>query len=44
MGERAKGLVVGAVVCVCSDDGSIVPAVVKWADDGLVGLAFTTHN
>ena len=44
MGERAEGLVVGAIVCVRSDDGSIVPAVVKWADDGLVGLAFTTHN
>ena len=44
MGERAEGLVVGAIVCVRSDDGSIIPAVVKWADGGLVGLAFTTHN
>ena len=44
MGKGAVGLVQGATVCVRSEDGSMVPAVVKWAEDGLVGLAFTAPN
>lgn len=44
MGEGAVGLVPGATVCVRSEDGSLAPAIVKWAEDGLVGLAFTDRN
>lgn len=44
MGEEVVGLVPGATVCVHSEDGNLVPAVVKWAEDGLVGLAFTVPN
>lgn len=41
MGDNLLGLVPGTTVCVRADDGSLVPAVVKWAEGGLVGLAFT---
>jgi hypothetical protein len=44
MGEEVVGLVPGATVCVRAANGSMVPAVVKWAEDGLVGLAFTPRN
>ena len=44
MGEGAKGLVPGATVCVRSEDGSMSLAIVKWAEDGFVGLAFTVPN
>lgn len=44
MGDEVVGLVLGATVCVRSANGSMVPAVVKWAEDGLVGLAFTAAN
>jgi hypothetical protein len=42
MGENLLDLVPGANVCVRFEGGILVPAVVKWAEDGLVGLAFTT--
>ena len=42
MGENLVDLVPGADVCVRFEGGILVPAVVKWAEDGLVGLAFTT--
>lgn len=44
MGRGVVGLVPGATVCVRSENGDMVPAVVKWAEDGLVGLAFTAPN
>jgi len=44
MGEGVEGLVPGATVCVRSEDGSLVPAIVKWSEHGLVGLAFTAPN
>ncbi|MEO7411427.1 MAG: hypothetical protein ABIU10_08960 [Sphingomicrobium sp.] len=44
MGEGVNGLVPGATVCVRSEDGSISLAIVKWAEDGCVGLAFTEPN
>ena len=40
MGENAADLVPGAKVHVRFEGGILVPAVVKWAEDGLVGLAF----
>jgi hypothetical protein len=44
MGENDLCLVPGARVCVRSEDGRLIPAIVKWAEDGLVGLAFTGRN
>lgn len=44
MGDNDLCLVAGATVCVRSEDGTLVPAIVKWAEDGLVGLAFTGRN
>ena len=41
MGERVPNLVAGADVYVRFEGGILVPAVVKWTEDGLVGLAFT---
>lgn len=40
MGEQVCDLLPGANVHVRFEGGVLVPAVVKWADDGLVGLAF----
>jgi hypothetical protein len=40
MGDQVRDLVPGAKVHVRFEGGILVPAVVKWADDGLVGLAF----
>jgi hypothetical protein len=40
MGKTAPELVPGAKVHVRFDGGILVPAVVKWAEKGLVGLAF----
>jgi hypothetical protein len=40
MGDHVRDLVPGAKVHVRFEGGILVPAVVKWADDGLVGLAF----
>jgi hypothetical protein len=40
MGEGVDDLVAGAKVFVRFEGGILVPAVVKWAEDGLVGLAF----
>lgn len=42
MGDSAGELVPGANVYVRFEAGILVPAVVKWTEDGLVGLAFTT--
>ena len=44
MGEEIEGLVVRATVCVRSEDGSMTAAVVKWTEDGFVGLAFVAPN
>ncbi len=41
MGENMLDLLPGAKVHVRFQNGIMVPAVVKWAEDGLVGLAFT---
>ncbi|MEO8176365.1 MAG: PilZ domain-containing protein [Sphingomicrobium sp.] len=41
MGDSALDLVAGADVYVRFEGGILVPAVVKWAEDGLLGLAFT---
>ncbi len=41
MGDNALDLVAGADVYVRFEGGILVPAVVKWAEDGLLGLAFT---
>lgn len=41
MGEGAASLVAGAAVYVRFEGGILVPAIVKWTEDGLVGLAFT---
>jgi hypothetical protein len=41
MGENVANLAAGADVYVRFEGGILVPAVVKWTDDGLVGLAFT---
>ena len=40
MGDNAADLAPGARVHVRFEGGIVVPAVVKWAEDGLVGLAF----
>jgi hypothetical protein len=40
MGDLVADLSVGATVHVRFEAGILVPAVVKWKDDGLVGLAF----
>jgi hypothetical protein len=40
MGDRVRDLVAGAKVHVRFEGGILVRAVVKWTDDGLVGLAF----
>jgi hypothetical protein len=42
MGDTLLDLVSGASVYVRFEGGILVPAVVKWAEDGLVGLAFST--
>ena len=42
MGDSLLDLVPGASVYVRFEGGILVPAVVKWAEDGLVGLAFST--
>ena len=42
MGDNVADLVPGANVHVRFEGGILVPAVVKWAEDGLVGLAFVT--
>ena len=39
-GKGAKRLAPGAKVHVRFEGGVLVPAVVKWAEDGMVGLAF----
>ncbi len=41
MGDSAPNLAPGAHVHVRFEGGILVPAVVKWTEDGLVGLAFT---
>ena len=40
MGEPTQDLVPGAKVHVRFEGGLLVPAVVKWTDNGMVGLAF----
>jgi hypothetical protein len=40
MGDQVADLSPGAKVHVRFEGGILVPAVVKWAEDGLVGLAF----
>ena len=40
MGDGVPNLVPGAKVHVRFEGGILVPAVVKWAEDGLIGLAF----
>lgn len=40
MGDNVADLAPGARVQVRFEGGILVPAVVKWAEDGLVGLAF----
>jgi hypothetical protein len=40
MGDQVRDLAAGAKVHVRFEGGILVPAVVKWAEDGLVGLAF----
>jgi PilZ domain len=41
MGDGAPDLTPGAKVHVRFEGGILVPAVVKWSEDGMVGLAFT---
>ena len=41
MGDHVDDLAAGSKVYVRFEGGILVPAVVKWAEDGLVGLAFT---
>ena len=40
MGDHVSGLAPGSKVHVRFEGGILVPAVVKWTEDGLVGLAF----
>jgi hypothetical protein len=40
MGDDVSDLVTGAKVHVRFEGGILVPAVVKWSENGLVGLAF----
>lgn len=42
MGDTAADLAPGAEVLVRFEGGVLVPATVRWSDDGLVGLAFTS--
>ena len=42
MGDATLDLSPGAGVYVRFEGGILVPAMVKWAEDGLVGLAFVT--
>lgn len=42
MGANAAKLAPGAKVHVRFEGGILVPAVVKWAEDGMIGLAFIT--
>lgn len=42
MGDSTSNLAPGAKVHVRFEGGILVPAIVKWAEDGLVGLAFVT--
>ena len=42
MGDNGAELVPGARVHVRFEGGILVPAEVKWAEDGLIGLAFVT--
>lgn len=42
MGDAVSDLSPGAHVFVRFEGGILVPALVKWAEDGLVGLAFTS--
>ena len=41
MGDHVLDLLPGAEVQVRFEGGILVPAVVKWSEDGLIGLAFT---
>ena len=43
MGDGAPNLSAGASVHVRFEGGILIPATVKWAEDGLVGLAFDTN-
>src|SRR3954451_3991105 len=40
MGDNAARLAPGAKVHVRFEGGILVPAIVKWAEDGMIGLAF----
>ena len=40
MGDLAEDLAPGTKVHVRFDGGILVPAIVKWTDNGMVGLAF----
>jgi hypothetical protein len=42
MGDIVLDLLPGTSVYVRFEAGILVPAVVKWAEDGLIGLAFST--
>ncbi len=42
MGDNVADLAPGAKVHVRFEGGILVPAVVKWAEDGMVGLAFVS--
>jgi PilZ domain-containing protein len=42
MGSNAADLAPGSKVHVRFEGGILVPAVVKWAEDGMIGLAFIT--
>ena len=42
MGDASVELAPGAEVLVRFEDGLLIPATVKWSDDGMIGLAFTT--
>jgi hypothetical protein len=41
MGDGASDLSPGSSVYVRFEGGILVPAIVKWSEDGLIGLAFT---
>lgn len=43
MGSNPADLAPGAKVHVRFEGGILVPAVVKWAEDGMIGLAFVTR-
>src|SRR4051794_32136167 len=42
MGANVENLAPGAKVHVRFEGGILVPAIVKWAEDGMIGLAFIT--